>query len=116
MDRLGVVPGGCAFPSLLTDWNASSVGGGDTVKTYLARYDDPAAAAPLGWPTPVEAGTDLRFSFDASDEGWHLDDFVDPVLTNLGARTPAGLPATPGAATLDLRRNRRRCRAPVPSG
>ncbi|MFL5304492.1 MAG: glycoside hydrolase family 5 protein [Polyangia bacterium] len=73
-------PGGCAFPSLLTDWNARPSVVGDTVKAALSHYDDAAAAAPPGWPIAVEGGSDLRFSFDASDEGWHL--------------------AMPGAATL----------------
>lgn len=93
-------PGGCAFPSLVTAWSASSSAVGDTVKTYLTRYDDPAAAAPAGWPMAVEGGTDLHFSFDTCDEGWHLADILDPVLTNLGARAPAGPSAPPGPATL----------------
>ena len=43
-------PGGCAFPSLVTDWSAIPSAVGDTVKAYSLRYDDPAAAAPPGWP------------------------------------------------------------------
>ena len=89
------VPRGCAFPSLLADWNASPSALGTTIRAALSSYDDPAAAAPPGWPMAVQGGGDLGFSFDASDEGWHLDDFVDPLLTNLGARAPGGAPVTP---------------------
>ena len=96
------IPKGCAFPSLLTDWNASPSALGTTIKATLSRYDDAAAAAPPGWPMAVQGGGDLRFSFDASDEGWHLDDFVDPLLTNLGARAPGVAPVTPEAAALDF--------------
>ena len=95
------IPRGCDFPSLLTDWAASPSALGATIKADLSRYDDAAAAAPPGWPMAVQGAGNLGFSFDASDEGWRLDDHVDPLLTNLGARTP-GVAPTPGAAALDF--------------
>jgi hypothetical protein len=94
-------PRGCAFPSLLTDWKATPSLLGATIRAALSRYDDPAAAAPPGWPSPVE-GDGFGSSFDASAEGWRLYDGVDPLLTNLGAQEPGGVPPAAGAAALDF--------------
>jgi hypothetical protein len=35
-------PGGCKFPAIISDWNATPTNSGMVVKTALAGYDDPA--------------------------------------------------------------------------
>jgi endoglucanase len=90
-------PRGCDFPSLLTDWKATPSVLGASIQAALSRYDDPASSAPPGWPSAVQ---DDGFGtlFDASAEGWRLDDFADPLLTNLGAPGPGSAPAAAALA------------------
>jgi len=97
------IPRGCAFPSLTTDWAATPSPLGSIIKAALSRYSDPAAAAPPDWPVAAPAQPGFQTSFDASAEGWRLDDFVNPLVMNLGARGAGASPSPAvGAATLDF--------------
>ena len=55
---------------------------GKIVKAALLGYGDPPAS-PTGDPV---RGPDVSYTFDQGTEGWVLNSYDDPDLTNLGAR------------------------------
>jgi hypothetical protein len=67
-------PGGCTFPSIISDWSGTPSAPGAVVKTALLGYHDPApdgkrdagAAAPDAAP---DAGNDGGTAADAGDDG-----------------------------------------------
>jgi hypothetical protein len=68
-------PGGCGFPSLLTDWNGTTTKPGAVVQAALLGYSDPPAEPPADGGPPFEAGSDASGDAmadamgDASDDG-----------------------------------------------
>jgi len=84
------VPRGCGFPSLLEDWSGKPSPLGATIQAALSRFDDPAASLRPDAGVPPVGDDGLSYPFARSAEGWWLDDFVDPMLTNLAALASRG--------------------------
>jgi endoglucanase len=82
----GWYPDACPFQSLIDDWTATPSPLGSVVKAALLGYGDPPASPP---GVRIE-GPDLGYTFDAGTEGWVLNNYDDPSITNLGARVPDG--------------------------
>ena len=77
-------PGGCAFPAIIDDWSATLSPSGAIVKAALLGYNDPPAS-----PTATGvSGPDLNYTFDHGIQGWVLNNWDNPDLTNLGAIAP----------------------------
>lgn len=84
-------PGGCTFPALIDDWTGTPSVIGAKVKAALLAHSGPR---PEVEPEPQ---LPLAYSFDVGAEGWLLNPYQDPDLTNLGApRVVGAVPATLG--------------------
>jgi hypothetical protein len=79
-------PGGCTFPAIIDDWSGTPSPTGAIVKAALLGYGDPPASPPGG----LGEGPEFDYTFDRATEGWALNRWDDPALTNLGARAPDG--------------------------
>jgi endoglucanase len=77
-------PGGCTFPAIIDDWSATPSAVGAMVKAALLGYADPPASPPAAGGS----GPDLNYTFDHGTQGWALNRWDDPDLTNLAAAAP----------------------------
>ena len=94
----GWYPGGCKFPAIIEDWSATPSALGTLVKAALLGYNDPPAPPPASGV----AGPDVNYTFDHGTQGWVLNNWDNPDLTNLGAAAPdAGSPPTLGVSSID---------------
>jgi hypothetical protein len=59
-------PGGCMFPSLLTDWAGATTKEGSVVQSALLGYSDPPDQPPAEGGAPLDAGGDA--AADATDD------------------------------------------------
>lgn len=78
-------PGGCTYPALIEDWAATPSALGATVKAALLGYGGPHPEVEPEVAMPID------YTFDSGAEGWRLNDYQDPDLTNLGGETVAGV-------------------------
>ncbi len=77
-------PGGCSFPAIINDWSGTPSAMGQVVRAALLGYGDPPASPP-GEDVPG-----VTYTFERSSEGWVLNNWHNPDLTNLGAGVPDG--------------------------
>jgi hypothetical protein len=84
----GWYPGGCTYPALIEDWTGTPSEFGTVVREALLGYGGPHPEVEPEDETPI------NFTFDDTTEGWTLNDYNDPDFTNLGVKTPVGVPAT----------------------